>query len=70
MLSAFSVGSLSYGTMFEHVFPGAPQTQLAMFHTFFNVTTVLIMLPLTGALVSLICMMIPQKEASRHNHNS
>ncbi|MBO7409367.1 MAG: Na/Pi cotransporter family protein, partial [Candidatus Methanomethylophilaceae archaeon] len=38
---------ISYGDMFEAMFPSAPQTQLAMFHTIFNVITVIIMLPLT-----------------------
>ena len=64
LLKLFTSGNISYGTMFESAFPGAPQTQLAMFHTFFNVITVLIMLPLTGALVSLVCRMIPQKDES------
>ena len=64
MLGSFTNGSISYGTMFESAFPGVPQTQLAMFHTFFNVITVLIMLPLTGALVALVCKMIPQQDAS------
>lgn len=64
MLGIFTNGSISYGTMFESAFPGAPQTQLAMFHTFFNVITVLIMLPLTEVLVALVCKMIPQKDTS------
>ncbi len=64
LLSIFTSGSISYGTMFGSAFPGAPQTQLAMFHTFFNIITVIIMLPLTGALVALVCRMIPQKDDS------
>lgn len=51
----------SYGSMFNKLFPSAPQVQLAMFHTFFNTVTVAIMLPLTGALVALVTRMIPDK---------
>ena len=47
--------------MFEKLFPSAPQLQLAMFHTFFNVVTVLLMLPLTGVLVNLVTRMIPER---------
>ena len=63
MLAALGLGwfDVSYGTMFEKLFPSAPQVQLAMFHTFFNTVTVAIMLPLTGGLVSLVKKMIPEK---------
>ncbi len=50
---------ISYGELFEDMFPGAPQTQLAMFHTIFNVITVIIMLPLTGQLIKLVMRIIP-----------
>ena len=59
LLSLFSGGSLNFGVMFETMFPGVPQTQLAMFHTFFNVCTVIVILPLNNALVKLVCRMIP-----------
>ncbi|MBO6168746.1 MAG: Na/Pi cotransporter family protein [Bacteroidales bacterium] len=52
---------ISYGSLFERLFPSAPQVQLAMFHTFFNTATVGIMLPLTGALVGLVSRMIPER---------
>ena len=39
---------ISYGSIFAKFFPNAPQTQLAMFHTFFNTVTVAVMLPLTA----------------------
>ncbi|MGM9786640.1 MAG: Na/Pi cotransporter family protein, partial [Candidatus Cryptobacteroides sp.] len=52
-------GDLNFGTIFEKAFPGAPQTQLAMFHTFFNVITVLCILPLTDLLVKTVVRMIP-----------
>ena len=58
MLIALSGNTHSIGTMFESLFPGAPQTQLAMFHTFFNVLTVMIMLPLTEALVRLVTKIV------------
>jgi len=59
LIKALSGGDITYGTMFQHMFPGAPQTQLAMFHTIFNVTTVVIILPLTTLLVKLVTAMIP-----------
>lgn len=52
-------GHITYGSIFSQWFPNVPQTQLAMFHTFFNVFTVIIMLPLTNALVSFVCKLIP-----------
>ena len=64
LLIALSGGAHSFGTLFDHLFPGAPQTQLAMFHTFFNVLTVLLMLPLTDALVRLVTRMVKEKEAT------
>ena len=63
MLASWALGAfdISYGSMFEKLFPSAPQMQLAMFHTFFNVVTVLLMLPLTGVLVNLVTRMIPER---------
>ena len=63
MLFSYGIGlfGLSYGNLFETLFPSAPQMQLAMFHTFFNVVTVAIMLPLTGALVALVKRCIPER---------
>ena len=63
MLAALVLGwfDVSYGSLFERVFPSAPQVQLAMFHTFFNTVTVAIMLPLTGSMVSLVKKLIPEK---------
>ena len=67
MLVAWGMGAfdITYGNLFEHLFPSAPQMQLAMFHTFFNVVTVLLMLPLTGALVSLVKRMIPERQIGK-----
>lgn len=66
MLAAWGLGwfDVSYGSIFERLFPSAPQVQLAMFHTFFNTVTVAIMLPLTGALVGIVKRMIPEKPAT------
>ena len=66
-LSLVTAGVWSFGTIFEHLFPAAPQLQLAMFHTVFNVTTMLVALPLTNALVNLACRIIkdqPTKDAN------
>lgn len=62
ILNLMSGGSFNFGVMFERMFPAAPQTQLAMFHTFFNVITVLIILPLNDFLVSLVCKAIPDSK--------
>ena len=54
--------SLSFGILFERMFPGYPHTQLAMFHTFFNIASVLIVLPLTEKLVALTERLIKDEE--------
>ena len=63
------LGGPTYSEMFETMFPGAPQTQLAMFHTFFNVIAVIIMLPLTGKLVSLVTRMVPDDPDKQEDTN-
>ena len=55
-------GAWSFGTLFGKWFPNAPQMQLAMFHTFFNVITMLVALPLTNVLVNTACRIIPEEE--------
>lgn len=62
LISLVSGGLIDYGVIFERLFPGVPQIQLAMFHTVFNVFTVLIFLPLTELLVALVSRIIPEKE--------
>ena len=62
LLMALSGNAQSFGAMFEKMFPGAPQTQLAMFHTFFNVITVMFMLPLTDALVGLVTKIVKEPD--------
>ena len=54
---------ISYSDVFGDAFPGAPGIALAMFHTFFNVVTVLVMLPLTESLVALVMKIVPDKAA-------
>ncbi len=61
LLPAVTGGSVTYGTIFESMFPGVPQIQLAMFHTFFNVLTVLLMMPLTNGLVRFVTYILPDK---------
>lgn len=51
----------SFGTIFESLFPDMGAVQLAMFHTFFNCVTVIIMLPLTNHLISLVTKILPDK---------
>ena len=72
VLSIASGGDLSFGVLFDSLTPGPPPGQLAMFHTFFNVTTVLVTMPLTEALVNLVVKMIPnsndeEKEVNKLN---
>lgn len=56
-----SGGAVSFGSLFERFIPHAPQMQLAMFHTVFNVCTMLVALPMTGLLVKQVCRLIPEK---------
>ncbi len=46
---------------FQTWFPGVPATQIAMFHTVFNVVTTLILLPLSGMLVKAAQVLIKDK---------
>jgi len=46
---------------FQTWFPGAPATQIAMFHTVFNVITTLILLPLSNVLVKVAQVLIKDK---------
>ncbi len=62
LLRISSGGTWSFGSFFAAWFPNAPQLQLAMFHTFFNVCTMFVALPMTNGLVSMACRMIPEKE--------
>ena len=50
---------VDFGAVFGSLFPNAPQTQLAMFHTTFNVCTAFVALPLTDLLVKAVTKLIP-----------
>lgn len=63
LISIFSGDTVDFGIIFSTLFPGAPQIQLAMFHTVFNVITVIIFLPLTNMLVNLVSRIVPDNEA-------
>lgn len=67
VLGLVTAGVWSFGTIFERLFPSAPQLQLAMFHTVFNVTTMLVALPLTNALVNLACRIIKDQPVQKTN---
>lgn len=60
ILAVATGGSINFGKIFENLFPGAPQTQLAMFHTVFNLLTVIIMLPLTNGLITIVKKIVPE----------
>ena len=62
IIKGLSGNTLSYALMFQRMFPGIPQTQLAMFHTIFNVVSVIIVLPLSDSLVKLTQKLIPDGE--------
>ena len=62
-----SGNSISVGIIFEKMFPAMPQEQLAMFHTIFNVATVLIALPINNLLVNLSTKLI--KDNGEHEED-
>ena len=65
-----SKGAVTFGSLFEDMFPGVPQTQLAMFHTIFNVVTVVMALPITKLFVKFVTKVIPdkkKKEEDKHH---
>ncbi len=69
-----SIGNIDFGFIFAKMFPNAPQLQLSMFHTIFNIVTVIIVLPLTNLLLKLVTKLVPDrkekqnKEAVPHLH--
>ncbi len=69
LLDVLTGGKYNFGIIFSRSFPDAPQTQLAMFHTAFNLLTVILVLPFTDALVKLVTDLIPDKaEENEDNH--
>lgn len=61
IMSAFGV---DFGYLFGKMFPHTPEIQLSMFHTFFNIITVALILPLTNVLVKLVTKIIPDKKSA------
>lgn len=57
-----SHGAVTFGALFQRMFPDVPSTQLAMFHTFFNVITVILILPFTNMLVKLVTKILPERK--------
>lgn len=55
------LGNVSYGALLQKAFPDAPQLQMAMFHTIFNVATVIVILPFTNLLVKAVTKILPDK---------
>lgn len=49
---------------FKQMFPGVPGTQIAMFHTFFNVTVTLIFIPFVNIFVKISNMLIKDKNVA------
>ena len=62
IMDAASKGAVTFGTLFSAMAPGVPQMQLALFHTIFNVTTVVFVLPITKVFVKLVTKIIPDKK--------
>ena len=62
-----SASTSSIGIIFEKLFPGSPHFQLAMFHTIFNIASVVIVLPLTELLVSLSKKIIPDSDQDQES---
>ena len=62
ILRVVTGGQITLGTPFANLFPSAPQTQLAMFHTVFNLIAVLMAIPLIDKLVALVTRMVPGED--------
>lgn len=58
------IGGIDFEFIFMKMFPHAPQLQLSMFHTIFNIVTVIIVLPLTNLLVKLVTKLVPDKKTA------
>lgn len=62
LIKLSSNNSLSFGIMIANAFPNIPSTQLAMFHTIFNVATVLIALPFSNLFVKICNRLVKKSE--------
>ncbi len=58
VLKMVTCGMVSFGSIFNGLFPCMPQVQLAMFHTVFNVVVVLLILPFTNLLVAFVTRLV------------
>ena len=67
LLRVFTGGAWDFGCIFEKIFPAAPQLQLAMFHTVFNICTMLVAMPLTNILVNLACRIVKEVPAEKND---
>lgn len=65
IISCMQAGNYSMGTMLETLFPGNVATQLAMFHTFFNVITTLLLLGFIKQIVQLATLCVPDKRRTK-----
>lgn len=61
-LKGFSNGQYTFAVLFSRLFPNAPQVQLAMFHTVFNICTMFVAMPLTNQLIKLVQFILPEKK--------
>ena len=64
VIAGFAMGVLfdtSFGDIFGMLF-ASDEIDLAMFHTVFNIITVIIMIPFTAALIRLVMRIIPDRE--------
>ncbi|MEG2274069.1 MAG: Na/Pi symporter, partial [Clostridia bacterium] len=62
IMRAATPDGVTFGSLLSAAFPGVPGTQLAMLHTFFNVATVIVILPFTKPFVLLVTKMIPERK--------
>ena len=51
----------------QAIFPGLPETQVAMFHTFFNVVTTVILLFFIKPLAKLVMLIVPERKKDQEN---
>ena len=51
----------------QALFPNLPETQVAMFHTFFNVVTTLVLLFFIKPLAKLVTMIVPERKKDQEN---
>ncbi len=62
LVAALTGGRMTVGTPFLRMFPDIPPFQLSMFHTIFNVVTVLVMWPMTEWFVRLSEKFVPGRK--------